>query len=181
MTDYTDLIDPTIDFYAVLGLSETASAAEIKQAFRRLAVQHHPDKGGDVTTMQAINEAHDTIGDPEKRAVYDNLRSQYLADVSWHFKQGQRKRKTRRPRGGFFDNAGNMTLRQKVIDSLHIFINDMGIPLPPGVLNDWKLAVEFVFAVWREEKQRGNVGYVSFGGVRMPKRQITQGDNLYKE
>ena len=64
------------DYYAALGVPRTATADEIKQAFRRLASQHHPDKGGDTQKFQAIQEAYATLGDPEKRAAHDNPRPQ---------------------------------------------------------------------------------------------------------
>jgi molecular chaperone DnaJ len=65
------------DHYATLGVSRTAAAAEIKQAFRKLASQHHPDKGGDTAKFQTIQAAYDVLGDPEKRAVYDNPSPQH--------------------------------------------------------------------------------------------------------
>jgi DnaJ-class molecular chaperone len=61
-----------LDHYATLGVSRTASQDEIKRAFRKLASQHHPDKGGDTAKFQAIQAAYDTLGDTVKRAAYDN-------------------------------------------------------------------------------------------------------------
>jgi molecular chaperone DnaJ len=65
------------DYYAALGVPRTATADEIKRAFRRLASQHHPDKGGDTQKFQAIQEAYATLGDEQKRAEYDNPRPQF--------------------------------------------------------------------------------------------------------
>jgi DnaJ-class molecular chaperone len=65
------------DHYAALGVSRTATAAEIKQAFRKLASQHHPDKGGDTAKFQAIQAAYAVLGDEQKRAEYDNPRPQF--------------------------------------------------------------------------------------------------------
>ena len=45
------------DYYAALGVPKTATADDIKRAFRRLASQHHPDKGGDTQKFQAIQQA----------------------------------------------------------------------------------------------------------------------------
>lgn len=65
------------DHYATLGVPKTASPDEIKRAFRKLASQHHPDKGGDTAQFQAIQAAYDTLGDAAKRAAYDNPAPQF--------------------------------------------------------------------------------------------------------
>jgi curved DNA-binding protein len=65
------------DHYTTLGVPKTATADEIKRAFRRLASQHHPDKGGDTAKFQAIQAAYDTLGDANKRAAYDNPQPQF--------------------------------------------------------------------------------------------------------
>lgn len=62
------------DYYEVLGVSKDASADEIKKAFRRLAVQYHPDKeGGDETKFKEINEAYEVLKDTSKRQRYDQF------------------------------------------------------------------------------------------------------------
>ena len=65
------------DYYAALGVPKTATADDIKGAFRRLASQHHPDKGGDTQKFQAIQQAYATLSDEQKRAEYDNPRPQF--------------------------------------------------------------------------------------------------------
>jgi curved DNA-binding protein len=65
------------DYYKVLGISKTATAAEIKKAYRKLAVQYHPDKNpGNKTAeekFKEINEANEVLSDSEKRKKYDEL------------------------------------------------------------------------------------------------------------
>src|SRR6266853_2040204 len=65
------------DYYKVLGVPKTASQAEVKKAFRKLARQHHPDaKPGDTAAerrFKEINEANEVLSDPAKRAQYDEL------------------------------------------------------------------------------------------------------------
>jgi molecular chaperone DnaJ len=62
------------DYYEVLGVSKDASADEIKKAFRKAAVQHHPDKeGGDETKFKEINEAYEILKDQQKRQRYDQF------------------------------------------------------------------------------------------------------------
>lgn len=60
-----------MNYYEILGVAETASADEIKRAYRKLASQHHPDKGGDVSQFQNIQVAYDTLSDPGRRQQYD--------------------------------------------------------------------------------------------------------------
>ena len=62
------------DYYNILGVSENASPDEIKKAYRKLANQHHPDKGGDQAKFKDISVANDILGDPQKRAEYDQQR-----------------------------------------------------------------------------------------------------------
>jgi hypothetical protein len=60
-----------VDYYDVLQVSPHADAEVIEKAYRALISKHHPDKGGDVRHAQRLNEAHDVIGDPNKRAAYN--------------------------------------------------------------------------------------------------------------
>lgn len=62
------------DYYEILGVSKTASADEIKKAFRKAAVKYHPDKeGGDETKFKEVNEAYEVLKDQQKRQRYDQF------------------------------------------------------------------------------------------------------------
>ena len=69
------------DYYKILGVSKNATEKEIRQAYRKLARQYHPDVNpGDKTAeekFKEINEANEVLSDPEKRKKYDELSSYY--------------------------------------------------------------------------------------------------------
>src|SRR5262245_30731167 len=71
------------DYYETLGVPRTASPAEIKKAFRKLASEHHPDqKPGDKAAekrFKDVNEANAVLSDPEKRKKYDQLGANWEA------------------------------------------------------------------------------------------------------
>ena len=58
--------------YDALGVARTADAAEIKKAYRRLAIEHHPDKGGDEEKFKEIQKAYEILSDDRKRSIYDH-------------------------------------------------------------------------------------------------------------
>ncbi len=64
------------DFYKILGLEKDATENDIKKAYRKLAIVHHPDKNPDdedaAGRFKEIGEAYETLSDPEKRARYDS-------------------------------------------------------------------------------------------------------------
>jgi hypothetical protein len=63
------------DYYHVLGASDTASPREIERLYKRLAHQHHPDRGGSEDGMKALNEAYQILHDEARRREYDSRRS----------------------------------------------------------------------------------------------------------
>jgi curved DNA-binding protein len=85
------------DYYQTLGVGENASPDEIKKAYRKLANQHHPDKGGDQAKFKDISVAYDTLSDAQKKAEYDQQR-QFGNGQQFHFHTGN-------PFGDIFGNA----------------------------------------------------------------------------
>jgi len=63
------------DYYKILGVDKSASKEDIKKAFRKLAHEHHPDKGGDAEKFKEANEAYGVLSDDSKRAQYDTYGS----------------------------------------------------------------------------------------------------------
>ena len=104
-----------MNYYDVLGVPTDASEADIKKAFRKLASQHHPDKGGDTNKFQQIQEAYEVLSDANRRHEYDHPPRQGFAG-NFHdhhtfaddifaqmFGAGQR--------GGFNFRQGNMRMQ----------------------------------------------------------------------
>lgn len=106
------------NYFQTLGLNESASEEDIKRAYKRMAMQHHPDRGGDVSQFQEIQEAYDTLSDPQRRAQWEQQRNfghqhgpfgfsfnfgpdindiirQFHGDSFGHFRQVQRNRDLR--------------------------------------------------------------------------------------
>jgi curved DNA-binding protein len=78
-----------MNHYETLGINEKTNADEIKKAYRKLASQHHPDKGGDTKKFQEIQTAYDTLSNDEKRQRYDMERQGFGghpggAHFTWH-------------------------------------------------------------------------------------------------
>lgn len=61
----------TEEYYKLLGVTKDSSDKDIKKAYRKMAMKHHPDKGGDEKLFKQISEAYDVLSDPEKRDLYN--------------------------------------------------------------------------------------------------------------
>ena len=61
----------TVDHYKVLCVERTATDSEIKKAYRKQSLLHHPDKGGTEEKFKQVNEAYSVLSDPNKRQRYD--------------------------------------------------------------------------------------------------------------
>jgi curved DNA-binding protein len=110
------------DYYKILGVSRDASDREIRQAYRRLARQYHPDKNPDALAeerFKEINEANEVLTDPDKRRKYDVLGANWQQwrgrgqnpqdfDFAQWFSTGPRPR-TGTGYGGFGDRFGSQT------------------------------------------------------------------------
>ena len=101
------------DYYTILGVPKTATQADVKKAYRKLARKHHPDQNqGDKTAEQRfkdLNEANEVLSDPEKRKLYDELGSNWEAYAragAGAGAAGSRAGATGNPFAGFSGGAG---------------------------------------------------------------------------
>jgi DnaJ-class molecular chaperone len=110
------------DYYKTLGVAKTASAKEIKQAFRRLARKHHPDVNpGDrsaESTFKELNEAYEVLGDPESRKKYDEL------GANWR----QYEQAGPGPPGGWAGPGGGATYRTMTPEEMEDLFGGGGSP-----------------------------------------------------
>jgi DnaJ-class molecular chaperone len=79
-----------VDYYAILGVSQNASAKQLKAAYRKLAMQHHPDRNLDdpesaKLKFQEIAKVYEVLKDPAKREIYDKYGEAGLADTGFAF------------------------------------------------------------------------------------------------
>lgn len=65
------LYNSIMDYYSTLGLQRGASDDEIKKAYRKLAMKHHPDRGGDQNKFKEISTAYEALSDPDKKRIID--------------------------------------------------------------------------------------------------------------
>jgi DnaJ-class molecular chaperone len=71
-----------VDYYQVLGLDRDATEDDIKRAFKKKALIHHPDKkGGDAEVFKQLNEAYAVLSDPNKKRVYDQFGTAEMPDM----------------------------------------------------------------------------------------------------
>jgi len=71
-----------MDYYSILGIQRNASQDDVRKAYKKQSMKHHPDRGGDEEEFKKINEAYQNLSDPQKRAAYDNPQPQYRFDTS---------------------------------------------------------------------------------------------------
>jgi curved DNA-binding protein len=147
------------DYYETLGVARTASADEIKQAFRKLARVHHPDvaknKAAGEARFKEINEAYEVLSDPEKRKRYDELGANWQ-DGAGAAQPGFRRRAQAGPQPDFeFGGTGFSDFFESFFGrgrSGRSYFDEEGFEEPPPEASD----VEADIMVTLEEALKGS-------------------------
>jgi curved DNA-binding protein len=180
-----------MNYYETLGIKKDAPAADIKSAYRKLAAQHHPDRGGDADKMQTINEAYDTLRDANKRAQYDNPQPQFRGGGSQGFNFndifGEGFRQTRQQRNRDITVKAQITIAEMitgkdVIASYRLASGNaetIEMRIPPGARTGVRLEYPNMGDDGIKELPRGNL-YVLVDVLRHSSWDVRNND-IYTE
>lgn len=100
-----------MDYYKILGVDKSIGSEDLKKAYKKKAMQHHPDKGGDEATFKQINEAYQILSDPQKKTMYDT----YGTADPQEFQQ----RRWREHNNGASNIFGNMRFHRTMDDEIN--------------------------------------------------------------
>lgn len=184
-----------MDYYKILGVNKNSSPEELKQAFRRLAMKHHPDKGGDEAEFKKINEAYAVLSDDQKRSNYDNPQQHQswgfsgqqspspgdpfdFEDIFRHVRNFQdRAQRTKNP-----DAITDVVINLEQVYSGTDMLVDVGyarevIYINPGTRNGTKLRIKGKGPSRYKDSAPGDL--IVRINVEMPDNMAIDGNNLY--
>ena len=181
-----------MDLYTVLGVPRSASPEEIKKAYKKKAMQHHPDKGGDPDQFRKVTEAYDVLSNSDKRNAYDNPQAGFSFN-SQDFAHGNpfegtpfenifRQRQT--PRNRDISVPVNVTLKDVIIGNRMAVsyqlstgrVETVTIDIPPGAKHGDQIRYEGLGDEGNKNYPRGNL----IVHIRLQKNRdwVREGDNL---
>lgn len=181
-----------MDYYQTLGVTRQSSPEEIKQAYRKLAMVHHPDRGGDADKFKQINEAYDVLGNPEKKATYDNPQQQHSwrqsfdPDEMFNFEEllrqtrehfNQRQQRARNP-----DAITDVEISLSQVFTGTDMLVDVGytrevIYINPGARNGTKLRLKGKGPSRYKDMQAGDL--IVRVNINMPDNTAIDGNNFF--
>jgi len=171
-----------MDYYKILNVSPNASESEIKKAYRSLSFKYHPDKNPDPSVAEQyklINEAYETLNDPQKKSQYDNRNNP--TNIDSIFKQ------MFNPHG--FQRPGNPPNIFEEIFKMHTMhnmngMNNMGMPEPMIFFTDEPININQNINIEPLDKEFEISFEQSFKGGNVPiqiEREFRKGNTQFKE
>ena len=159
-------INPTKDYYGILGIDKNASPDEIKKAWKRASIKHHPDRGGSEEIFKECSAAYDILQNAEKKAYYDRARTDY--ERIKHFRLFDQDRPASTAEPFTSTNLSGITLKDLIRGSLFLFQDEYGIEVPDEIIDgDWKTIVKYVYGIWEDiqkyEEPEETEGDIDFG------------------
>jgi curved DNA-binding protein len=150
--------------YQVLGVSSSATEDEIKKAYRKLAKEHHPDKGGDETKFKEISIAYDTLMNPPQNAgldgQYDSTFDDLFRSGAFHDIFNQRYGWTNNGKGSNINLSITITMEESYRGTerqVHVGTKTIKITIHPGSFNGQKLKVKGYGQRGLTEDQNGDL------------------------
>jgi curved DNA-binding protein len=162
-----------MDYYSILGVPRTATPEEIKKAYKKQCMRHHPDRGGDEERFKEINKAYEVLSKSDSRAAYDNpnpgfsFRSDDFAHgnpfAGTPFEGVFRQRQT--PRNRDISMPVDVSLRDVIIGNQIVInyklstgrIETVTIEIPPGAKNGDRIQYEGLGDEGNRNYPRGNL------------------------
>ena len=127
-----------MDYYQILGVPPTASSDEIKRAYKKKVMQHHPDRGGNVKQFQQVQDAYEALSNPQKQQAHTKTPFSDFSEVftQWNTQFNGFKSQTRaRARLSLWINLEDLidpTPRVVAVQGRHGVVN-IEISIPPGI------------------------------------------------
>ena len=118
----------TKNFYEELGLKENATQDEIKSSYRRLVKKHHPDAGGETDRFLSIQDAWETLNDPDKKNQYDKTLSSFQKSSTFHDANWEERINTKKYSSKIKDNEVKNWIKY-IYNPINKFISQIIKPL----------------------------------------------------
>ena len=118
----------TKNFYEELGLKENATQDEIKSSYRRLVKKHHPDAGGETDRFLSIQDAWETLNDPDKKNQYDKTLSSFQKSSTFHDANWEERINTKKYSSKIKDNEVKNWMKY-IYNPINKFISQIIKPL----------------------------------------------------
>ena len=173
----------TKNFYEELGLKENATQDEIKSSYRRLVKKHHPDAGGETDRFLSIQDAWETLNDPDKKNQYDKTLSSFQKSSNFHDANWEEKINTKKYSSKIKDNEVKNWMKY-IYNPINKFISQIIKPLSQEIKElsadpyDEELMDKFCNYINLSQKKIDKVDEL-YKSISVPKSISSLGLDLY--